>query len=1823
MYNEIDKKMNKRDGDFKRIFHSIEKDAPWHLKRYAKLSKKILHCANMEHISRGEWSMFSDEMEHDLTYHGASFQSLWHILFQTSQRAVCTILLLVGILQVHPSNRVNYLITNTNESLDDINVDVELGDVYMNFGGQAYITWSQVENLILSKLNDGKGMTKQDFEKYYRFLDENEHWNMPTNSDGALYEIAASNKFWGQRFYFNAKGEIVRAANYNNENDAANKFDYHKWTADNNWFGRVWYTPHDNATSANCWDESTSVLIWDFHGYTEAVDTNDPYVKSKTYAGNMMNAPGIPALYGALMSVAGVSYESKGLSTKAISTVVRFVNKDTGTFVNVKLIVPAGKLHFEYGDISNKDWSRWFEFNTSNGGSEDFTKPFWKEFDAHINPIKPANNSYQYLNVTSCNQLLTDNWLNPTQMVVFRADKDKFSKFYTTTAPRVSFIFTLPVKDVNSKEVSAVNGQWVVEGASGTKWTLKLAAHNGVDNTAIVAVAKNGTAYGPEEVCYLDDRLVMDGVIIAQNNRIHYHGLETSSNLYPAATDLINKVGTYDTQYLSDNIDKTFTAYLQLNILYDLSYNPLIGKTMFNVRFLRPINVAAKSFEWDDSSISDNRIPIKDLVEIVDWNQKPVVAYNSEKIDASKTVFGITQPAYSTVYNNANSMKQQNEGIPYEYYGISDLAVCYDEIRTDYDRAISIRQNTYYDAQTIISNTDLVKDQPSLTSSSNNLKTVSLINADGSTVSYTKGHAYNHSDLNATGKGTQFGWLYYNSGSESKMFHIYVPIAIKYNWGNIANDYLLDSSGTKLDNNYTQTVWAVITVPAKELPATVTATSYTIEYGDAIPKLEYTSEGGELSGTPQLKCEATSTSPVGTYPIVITKGSVQNNSVTYVNGTLTITKAPLTIAAKSYTRKQGEANPAFEVTYSGFKNNETSSVLTKLPTVSTTATESSSPGKYDITVSGAEARNYSMDYVKGTLTVTEADPITVTALNYTREYGDDNPNFDFTVSGATLNGTPTITCSATKNSPVGTYPIKISQGSVSNYNVTYVDGTLTITKAPLTITAQSYTRKQGEDNPTFEVTYSGFKNNETSSVLAKQPTVSTTATKDSRVGTYDITVSGAEAQNYDISYVKGTLTVTQADAIVVTATSYTREYGDDNSAFEYTTSGGTLNGTPKITCSATKTSPVGTYTIKIEQGSVSNYNVTYVEGTLTITKAPLTITAKSYTRKQGEANPTFDVTYSDFKNDETSSVLTKKPTCSTTATKDSPVGTYDITVSGAEAQNYDISYVKGTLTVTQADAIVVTATSYTREYGDDNPTFDYSASGGKLNGTPKISCSATKTSPVGTYTIKIDKGSVTNSNVTYLEGTLTITKAPLTITAKSYTREEGQDNPTFEVTYDGFKNNETSSVLTQMPTVTTAATANSPAGTYDITVYGAEAQNYSISYVKGTLTVTESKPISFTRNGITYSGAKSTLTAIVLSVDNNLMNVEIPSSVIYDGITYQVTSIASGALSNHTFNYVSLPSTITSVETGIFNNSIMSALIWNADASLSSSVFSNMAMPTTSNFLLYVNSESYAPLNVSNVIVGSTSNSITLVDARSANNFYCPQEFTAQSISYSHNYNMTSGLNESRGWETIALPFDVQKVTHSSKGEILPFAKWKSGYLQKPFWLMELTNSGWTAAESIKANTPYIISMPNNQEYKAGFQLNGCVTFSAENVKVHKTDNLHPAVFESKTFVPNFALKESDVYVLNVVNDLEQNRGDATEGSTFIWNLRPVHPFEAYMTTTQATRSIPIDDAMPTGIDCLVLTNDGSEEWYDLQGRRVKQPAKGVYIRNSKKLIIR
>ena len=162
----------------------------------------------------------------------------------------------------------------------------------------------------------------------------------------------------------------------------------------------------------------------------------------------------------------------------------------------------------------------------------------------------------------------------------------------------------------------------------------------------------------------------------------------------------------------------------------------------------------------------------------------------------------------------------------------------------------------------------------------------------------------------------------------------------------------------------------------------------------------------------------------------------------------------------------------------------------------------------------------------------DAEPVTITADDKTMTYGDKVPTLTYTISGAALNGTPSLSTTATKASPVGTYTIKVEQGTVTNENVIYVDGTLTIEKADLTVGVEDVTITEGDAIPSFILTYSGFRNGDTESkAFTTKPKATTTATAYSKAGTYPITVSGGKATNYALNYTQGTLTIEPASGI--------------------------------------------------------------------------------------------------------------------------------------------------------------------------------------------------------------------------------------------------------------------------------------------------------------------------------------------------------------------------------------------------------------------------------------------------------------------------------------------------------------------------------------------------------------------------------------------------------------------------------------------------------------------------------------------------------------------
>ncbi len=322
----------------------------------------------------------------------------------------------------------------------------------------------------------------------------------------------------------------------------------------------------------------------------------------------------------------------------------------------------------------------------------------------------------------------------------------------------------------------------------------------------------------------------------------------------------------------------------------------------------------------------------------------------------------------------------------------------------------------------------------------------------------------------------------------------------------------------------------------------VTADNQSSTYGQALPALTVSYTGftngdnhASLTTAATASTTATAASPAGCLATINASGAVDPNyTITYTAGTLTISKAPLTITANNQSSNQGQAIPALTVSYNGFTNGDTQASLTTAATASTMATASSPVGMYPITASGAIDPNYTISYVAGTLTINPALPVlTVTALNQNTIYGQALPALTVSYSGfvngdtqASLTTAPTASIMATAASPAGTYPITAAGAVDPNYTIKYVAGTLTIGKAPLTITALNQTATHGQPLPALTVSYNGFTNGDTQASLTTLPTAGTTATPSSPVGNYAITASGGVDPNYAITYMPGTLTMT-------------------------------------------------------------------------------------------------------------------------------------------------------------------------------------------------------------------------------------------------------------------------------------------------------------------------------------------------------------------------------------------------------------------------------------------------------------------------------------------------------------------------------------------------------------------------------------------------------------------------------------------------------------------------------------------------------------------------
>ena len=135
-------------------------------------------------------------------------------------------------------------------------------------------------------------------------------------------------------------------------------------------------------------------------------------------------------------------------------------------------------------------------------------------------------------------------------------------------------------------------------------------------------------------------------------------------------------------------------------------------------------------------------------------------------------------------------------------------------------------------------------------------------------------------------------------------------------------------------------------------------------------------------------------------------------------------------------------------------------------------------------------------------------PLTVTASNASKVYGQADPAFAVGYSGLVNGDTSavvsglSISTSAMAGSNVGTYSIVPGGAAASNYAISYADGYLSINPAPLAVTADDQSKTYGAALPALTYMDSGLVNGDTGSVLSGS--LAALATASSNVGSYAI-----------------------------------------------------------------------------------------------------------------------------------------------------------------------------------------------------------------------------------------------------------------------------------------------------------------------------------------------------------------------------------------------------------------------------------------------------------------------------------------------------------------------------------------------------------------------------------------------------------------------------------------------------------------------------------------------------------------------------------------------
>jgi prepilin-type N-terminal cleavage/methylation domain-containing protein len=458
-------------------------------------------------------------------------------------------------------------------------------------------------------------------------------------------------------------------------------------------------------------------------------------------------------------------------------------------------------------------------------------------------------------------------------------------------------------------------------------------------------------------------------------------------------------------------------------------------------------------------------------------------------------------------------------------------------------------------------------------------------------------------------------------------------------------------SGDALYSSNTSPAWpqlvnkAALTITAnnssKNYGATVTfvGTEFTatgLVNGDTVTGVTLTSDGAAATAT-------VSGSPYSIVPSAAVGTGLSNYTISYISGSLTVNPKALTVTANSSSKAYGQTVTftGTEFTTAGLVNGDT---VTSVTLTSSGAAAGAVVGSYSIIPSaavGTGLSNYTISYINGNLTVTNSGlTLTITATGPSKPYGTvlaTGPSTtNFTATGM-VNGETVTSVTLTPNAAglsattaVGaayTVTPSLATGTggflASNYTINYVAYSGTVTKAPLTVTATGPGKTYGTALTTgtsaTNFTTSGLVNGNTVTGVTLTPDAAGLSAATAAGATYIVTPSlatgagGFLTGNYNITYVAFSGTVT-TKALTVTANNASKTYGQTVTfaGTEFTTAG-LVNGNTVTSVTLTSSGAVATAGVSGSPYSIvpsaavgtglSNYTISYVNGSLTVTMA--------------------------------------------------------------------------------------------------------------------------------------------------------------------------------------------------------------------------------------------------------------------------------------------------------------------------------------------------------------------------------------------------------------------------------------------------------------------------------------------------------------------------------------------------------------------------------------------------------------------------------------------